>query len=135
MGTLRPLTPDLARIAAEDYNEIPEQIESELGELKEWIKDTPHLNARTDDQFLVSYLRGCKHNLEKTKEKIDTFYMIKNTLPDILTNRDPIENKKILEILNLGTALPLKPIREFGPIVSIFRKFYYLILFIKKFNI
>lgn len=122
MVNLRLLTPELAKIAAEKYNEVPERIESDLKALKEWIKKTPHLKARTDDQFLVSYLRGCKHSLEKTKQRIDAFYTIKMGLPEILNNRDPIEIKKILEILNMGVCLPLKSVKEFGPVVSIFRE-------------
>lgn len=57
MNNIRPLPPALALKALAELNEFPERIESELSSLKEWISKTPHLKARTDDQFLMAFLR------------------------------------------------------------------------------
>lgn len=57
---VRPLTSELAILAADELNETPVRLQSDLNALKEWIKQSPHLIVRTDDQFLVTFLRGCK---------------------------------------------------------------------------
>lgn len=51
------MPPTLALKALVELNEFPERIDSELKSLKEWISKTPHLKARTDDQFLMAFLR------------------------------------------------------------------------------
>lgn len=57
-------------------------------------------NVITDDQWLMAFLRGCKFSLEKTKEKIDLFYSVRQLAPDMhnIKHTDPIFE----EILSLG---------------------------------
>lgn len=74
MINVRPLSPDLAALAKRELNETPERLVSDLLSLKEWIKQSPHLRVRTDDQFLVTFLRGCKFSLDKAKQKFDLYY-------------------------------------------------------------
>jgi hypothetical protein len=47
------------------------------------------LKSRTNDQFLVAFLRGCKHSIEKAKQKLDLFYSVRQHAPEIMSNRDP----------------------------------------------
>jgi hypothetical protein len=58
MPNIRPLNDALAKMAALELGETPEKIESGLASMKDWLIHTPHINARTDDQFLVVFLRG-----------------------------------------------------------------------------
>lgn len=53
-----------------------------------------------DDQWLIAFLRGCKFSLERTKEKLDLYYAIRKTAPDLyrIHHKDPLFN----EILELG---------------------------------
>lgn len=44
---IRPLTPELAKIAKDELNENPNQVASDLQHLKDWISKQPHLRART----------------------------------------------------------------------------------------
>lgn len=37
----------------------------------------------TDDQWLAVFLRGCKHRLEQAKEKLDLYYSLRTTAPEI----------------------------------------------------
>ncbi|XP_077291627.1 retinol-binding protein pinta-like [Arctopsyche grandis] len=104
---LRELSPELAKIAREELNEDPNRIEQDLQALKDWLAKQPHLNARTDDQWLIAFLRGCKYSLERTKEKLDMFYTLRTAAPEICQVKDPMD-PKIQELLNIGTTLPLK---------------------------
>jgi hypothetical protein len=54
-----------------------------------------------EDTHLLTFLRGCKFSLEKTKAKFDLYYTIKAACPDWFQNWDP-EDQKIKEMLALG---------------------------------
>lgn len=108
MSTLaiRPLNSSLQVIAREQLHEEPDKIQENLDMLKEWIKKSAHLKSRTDDQFLVTFLRGCKYSLEQSKKKIDMFYTLRTHIPEMLNNRDPMD-EKLHEVIKLGVGLPL----------------------------
>lgn len=98
---IRPLSPALQKVACEQLFEEPEKIAEMVEMFKNWINKSPHLKARTDDQFLVTFLRACKYSLEKTKIKFDTFYTLRTHMPEWTQDVDP--NKlRLKEILNLG---------------------------------
>ncbi|KAI4466012.1 alpha-tocopherol transfer protein-related [Holotrichia oblita] len=103
---VRPLSKELQAKAIAELNENPERIPEDIEYIKEWLRKQPHLNARMDDQLILSYLRGCKFSLEKTKTKLDALYTLKGLLPEFFSNRDPFR-KEIQAILKLGLNLPL----------------------------
>jgi CRAL/TRIO domain len=109
---IRPLDPALQKKANEELNEDPERIQKDLDALREWIKKSPHIKARDDDQFLVNFLRGCKYSLEKVKTKFDLYHTLKTHVPELTRNRDPL-NEKVLGAIRQGVGIPL-PILE-GP--------------------
>ncbi len=57
---IRPLNPSLQAVAREQLYEESHKIQENLDILKEWIRKSAHLRTRTDDQFLITFLRGCK---------------------------------------------------------------------------
>lgn len=103
---VRTLNSNLKVIAYEELNEEPEKIKEHLDLLKEWLKKSVHIHARTNDQFLVAFLRGCKYSLDRTKKKIDMYYTLRTHIPELIKDRDPLD-KKTSEIIKLGVALPL----------------------------
>ncbi|EDW30305.1 GL17893 [Drosophila persimilis] len=89
---IRALTPELQQTANEQLHEVPDRLEADLEAFKTWIKQQPHLNSRTDDQFLVAFLRGCKFSLERAKSKLDKYYTLRTKYPDhfnVTTTRGP----------------------------------------------
>lgn len=123
--SLRPLPPDLEEIARTDLNEDPLRSVKDIQAIKEWLNKQPHLAARdgehlgcqwsfttssnlnifflfiTDDQWILTFLRGCKFSLERTKEKMDTYYTMRTLLPEFFHNRDPMR-PEVQELLRLG---------------------------------
>lgn len=93
MAQIKPLTPELQKIAETELGEIPARVNSDLQALKEWLERQPHLKARTDDQFLIQFLRGCKYSLEKAKEKLDCLYTLKTKFPEEF-NVEDVTNKR-----------------------------------------
>lgn len=108
MVNIRPLSAGLQQIAEVELNEKPEEIETELAALREWLAKSPYLKARTDDQTLVTFLRSCKHSLEATKKKLDSFYTVRQALPEVFANH--VINEKFIEQLKLGVNVPLPKI-------------------------
>uniref|UniRef100_A0A182PGB9 CRAL-TRIO domain-containing protein n=1 Tax=Anopheles epiroticus TaxID=199890 RepID=A0A182PGB9_9DIPT len=106
MVNLRPISAALHEKAKRELNERPERIEEDLAALRQWLARTPHIRARIDDQFLVTFLRGCKYSLERAKEKIDMFYSVRTAIPELMRNRDP-NRERVREIVRLGVGLPL----------------------------
>ncbi|XP_065367112.1 alpha-tocopherol transfer protein-like [Calliphora vicina] len=121
MAKVRPLPPNLQKVAIEELNEDPKRLEADIESLKTWIKQQPHLNARTDDQFLLAFLRGCKFSLEKAKSKIDKYYTLRSKFPEFFTLGD-VNDPKYQEIVRLGVGLVLpKPLNEDGPRIMLIR--------------
>lgn len=104
---IRPLSSELQAISKAELNEIPERVEADVDHLRQWISHQPHLRAKTDDQWLLSMLRGCKFSLQKAKEKIDSYYTMRTSVPEYFFNRDPYL-PEIQKILKLGLYLPLE---------------------------
>lgn len=100
------LSPELQRLAREELNEDPKRREKDIQAVREWLVKQPHLNARTDRQLILRYLRGCKFSLERTKAKLDMYYTCKGALPDMFKGRDP-QNPKLRSIIKLGLMFPL----------------------------
>lgn len=98
---IRPLNECLQKVAQEELNEDPKLIESDLQAFKEWIEQQPHLKARTTDQFLIAFLRGCKYSLEKAKSKLENYYTLKEKYPEFL-KRPNLEDEKFRKLLKKG---------------------------------
>ncbi|CAH2066478.1 unnamed protein product, partial [Iphiclides podalirius] len=102
----RELSPELAKIAKAELNENPKQTPEDVRILKEWILKQTHLKARTDDQWLVAILRGCKFSLERVKAKLDLYYTLRTTAPEVTMCLKPTE-PNFLAFLRLGTCVIL----------------------------
>jgi hypothetical protein len=101
------LSPELQERARVELNEDPKRRAGDIEAIRVWMKKQPHINGRTDDAFILMYLRNCKFSLERTKEKIDKFYTVKTALPDWFKNRD-LDDPTHMEALQMGMFLPLK---------------------------
>ncbi|CAG9567044.1 unnamed protein product [Danaus chrysippus] len=107
---LRQLCPELAEKAKLELNEDPKTIETDIQHIKDWLAKQPHLKVRTDDQWLLAFIRGCKHSLERTKEKLDLFYTLRTVAPEIykVKHNDPLFNT----IMDFGSYLILPKLEK-----------------------
>lgn len=104
---IRPVSKDLQRVAKEELNEDESTVQKNINDLRYWILHQPHLKARANnDQLLLTFLRGSKHNLTRAKAKIDTFYTIRTALPELFEDRD-VKTERIRDVLRLGVGVPL----------------------------
>uniref|UniRef100_A0A1I8Q142 CRAL-TRIO domain-containing protein n=1 Tax=Stomoxys calcitrans TaxID=35570 RepID=A0A1I8Q142_STOCA len=119
MAQIKPLPEQLQKIAIEELKEIPSRLPEDLQALRTWIEQQPHLKARTNDQFLIQFLRGCKYSLVRAKEKIDLYFTLKTKYPQIFGLSD-LDEEKFKHCFNLGcfTFLP-RPLHDNGPRIVI----------------
>ncbi|XP_034236646.1 retinol-binding protein pinta-like [Thrips palmi] len=103
---IRELSPELAERAKKELGEDPARRQEDIDHVKAWLAKQSFLNANTDDQWILTFLRGCKFSLERTKAKLDSYYTMRTLLPEFFSNRDPML-PEIQEILKLGLCFPL----------------------------
>lgn len=84
MLDIRPLNSELQKIATDCLNETEEKIIEGIAKLREWIANSPYLKARTDEQFLIAFLRFSRHDLNKAKRQLDAFYTLRTKIPEII---------------------------------------------------
>ncbi|KAK9510178.1 hypothetical protein O3M35_005019 [Rhynocoris fuscipes] len=85
-----------------EINYSRKQMELDLEQLKEWLKDQHHLpecRLTEKDNFLTNYLTGCKGSLETVKRKLDAYYTLRGK-SEVYSNRDPLneEYRKICDL-------------------------------------
>uniref|UniRef100_A0A182RXC8 CRAL/TRIO N-terminal domain-containing protein n=1 Tax=Anopheles funestus TaxID=62324 RepID=A0A182RXC8_ANOFN len=106
MITVRPIPECLKRKAAEELNEKESILAEELEMLKIWIRQSGHIRGRMEEQFLLGFLRSCKHSMERVKQKLDTYYTIRSVLPEVMRNRDPLD-PFLRKVIKMGVTVPL----------------------------
>ncbi|XP_050080763.1 retinol-binding protein pinta-like [Anopheles maculipalpis] len=106
MIPVRPIPECLKRKAAEELNEQEAIIAEELAMIKTWMRQSGHIRGRMEEQFLLGFLRSCKHSMERVKEKLDTYYTIRSVLPEVMRNRDPLD-PFVRKVIKMGVTVPL----------------------------
>lgn len=91
---------------------------SAISEIRNWLLDNPYLNAKTDDRSILMFLRGCKFNINKTKQKITNYYKMRAEIPEWFSNRDP-QLPEIQELIRIGVFVPLRKYQDNRLIVII----------------
>ncbi|GJQ86152.1 hypothetical protein Trydic_g13433 [Trypoxylus dichotomus] len=104
--SIRPLSKELQAKAKNELNEDPKRVQEDIKYIREWLGQQKHIKARIEDQWLLTFLRGCKFSLERTKEKLDMYYAMRSIIPEFLAKRDPFD-PITQELLSLGAFVPL----------------------------
>ncbi|XP_053617231.1 alpha-tocopherol transfer protein-like [Plodia interpunctella] len=104
--TLEQPTGEMWQKIREELNENADTKDADLAHIKEWLKKEPHLPDEFDDQRIMTFLRGCKFSLEKTKRKLDMYFTMRTAVPEFFTDRD-VNRPELQEILNMVQMPPL----------------------------
>jgi len=85
---IRELSPALLEVAKKELFEEPKRRAADVQAIRDWLKKQSHIVAQPDDQTIVSFLRGCKFSLERTKEKLDMYYTMRTAAPEFFGERN-----------------------------------------------
>ncbi|XP_054707759.1 retinaldehyde-binding protein 1-like [Uloborus diversus] len=77
-----------------EINENEEEVTTKLNLLKKLLSDLENLNANTNDEFLLRFLRGSKFDVDKAFSRIRNYYSVRKKRADLFERCYP-------------TALPL----------------------------
>ncbi|XP_039279354.1 alpha-tocopherol transfer protein isoform X2 [Nilaparvata lugens] len=111
------LNEEWSQKAFKELNETPEAIRNGLAELKKLISE-PNLNAKTDDAFLLRFLRAKKFDVPKAFFTLQRYYQMKYESPELF--KVPRPSKK-LHILDMQCQNMLEQRDNNGSRVYIFR--------------
>ncbi|KAF5284136.1 hypothetical protein FQR65_LT00136 [Abscondita terminalis] len=122
----RVLPDHLQKIVEEELGEVPSRVGEDIRAIREWLEKQPHIIARTDDQTILLFLRGCKFRLQTVKEKMEEYYALRSLITDHCVDKDPMSEdmQKVLNSPGYFTALRVVipcPVNEHGPQLFIVR--------------
>ncbi|XP_063219070.1 clavesin-2 [Bacillus rossius redtenbacheri] len=104
--TLIQPSPEMQLHIRGELNEDEDTRDSDLEHIKDWLSKQPHLPHFDDDGRIMTFLRGCKFSLEKTKRKLDMYFTMRAAIPEFFTNRD-VNRPELQEILKIVRIPPL----------------------------
>ncbi|XP_046609735.1 retinol-binding protein pinta isoform X1 [Neodiprion virginianus] len=106
--------------AALNLNEHEHDREKNISEMRQWILENKDLHTRTDDFYILRFLRGCKFDMKKAKMKFRNYHELRATVPEWFANRDPLL-PELQEMFQMGVFLPLRKFDHEGRLVVIIR--------------
>ncbi|XP_066148906.1 alpha-tocopherol transfer protein-like [Euwallacea fornicatus] len=118
--TLVQPSPEMQIHIRKVLNEDVDRRQSDLEHIKEWLLKQPHLPDTWDDSRLMTFLRGCKFSLEKTKRKLDMYFTMRTACPEFFANRD-ITRPELRHIASLGHIPPLPGLTPDGKRIIVMR--------------
>lgn len=98
----------------EEINEsAPNKCQENKESIKQWMATQPHLPKNYDERILNSFIRGCKHDVERAKRKLDHYFSYRTIMPEIFSNRDPT-SEEFKQMKNYFVAFPLPELTADG---------------------
>ncbi|XP_064640509.1 alpha-tocopherol transfer protein-like [Lineus longissimus] len=113
--------------AREELHECPEERASQIETLRNWVKQQPHLTCRTDDHFLLRFLRRSKFNQLLAQKLVENFVMIRcspsHGVPGWFRGNN-LNNTELMRMLEMGRSIPLPGRDEQGRKVILIHSVY-----------
>lgn len=108
------------KIAEIELNETDEARESSIKKIRDWVLANPAIKkCRTDDLFLLRFLRVCKYNVPRACAKLENFLIIHQEFPAWFRNVS-IDDPGVRQLLESGYVVPLPERDRYGRLVLFF---------------
>ncbi|KAK7863563.1 hypothetical protein R5R35_011186 [Gryllus longicercus] len=109
----------------EELREAPGLLTQGVVHVQAWYRRQPHLPQPSDgkpldEQLIRVFLRGCKHDLERTKRKIDAYFTSRGTVPALFQRRDP-RGERLQRAMDILHVFPLPRLTAAGHRVTVHR--------------
>ncbi|KAF4527154.1 hypothetical protein B566_EDAN007202 [Ephemera danica] len=110
--TLQHASPEQLKDVLRELNEgSPEKRDASLAHLKTWLTSQLHLPNQIDERMLLSFVRGCKHDLNRTKSKLDAYFTARGEAPELFADRDPLGD----DVKNMFATMDVFPMERLTP--------------------
>jgi len=104
----------LEQLAEEELGETEEVRACTLNEMKHWLQSQPHIhNCRTDDNFLLRFLRMQKFRVDKSCAVLEKYTLMREEYPWYFRNLD-ISRPELKELVLSGFMFVLPERDSFG---------------------
>lgn len=108
------------KIAEVELHETDEIRESSLKQIRDWVIANPAIKqCRTDNLFLLRFLRVCKFNVARACAKLENFLTIHQEFPTWFHNVT-IDDPGVRCVLESGYVVPLPERDRYGRLVLFF---------------
>ncbi|XP_013395981.1 alpha-tocopherol transfer protein-like, partial [Lingula anatina] len=91
------LTPELQDKAKNELNEDPEWRSKDVAALRDMVNKYTGLKCRTDDAFLLRFLRARKFDHQRAFDLLLNYFKKRKENPDIFENFTPLNLKHMFE--------------------------------------
>ncbi|XP_070533460.1 alpha-tocopherol transfer protein-like [Ptychodera flava] len=88
-GYQSSLSHELLEKAKKELNEDPSKTEQKLHDLRQMFKKRPDIKFRTDDTFLLRYLRVRKFNVERAYKTLVHYYEVRDQFKELYADYTP----------------------------------------------
>ena len=120
--TLKQLNDSDLALARNELNEKDaEQIDQDIEIIRQWLLKQTYMKSRSDDAFILSFLRAAKFNYTRTQEMIKKFWLHRLETIEYFIGRNLNEDSVLLEIADTMFFVPLPQPDAQGRIVLIER--------------
>ncbi|XP_077989776.1 alpha-tocopherol transfer protein-like [Glandiceps talaboti] len=99
------LSQALQERAERELNETAESRESGFREMRERMKSRPDIHFRSDEAFLLRFLRARKFDVDRAFKNLVRYYEIRTSYPAVFDDLKPSNNKHIFD-MGMNFTLP-----------------------------
>ncbi|KAF2879412.1 hypothetical protein ILUMI_26761 [Ignelater luminosus] len=111
MSLLQGPTPQQMEAIRAELGEDPDRLQHNIQLLQKWISCQVHLPRDYDNNLLPVFLRGCKHNLERAKKKLEMYFIVRTKVPELFGDREPTKElmERYTKMIKIATLPKLTP--------------------------
>ncbi|XP_064640896.1 alpha-tocopherol transfer protein-like [Lineus longissimus] len=104
--------------ARKELMEDPRERASQIESMRSWIKQQAHFHCRTDDRFLLRFLRAGKFSILRAQKILSNYLDVRTRLPEWFKDVDPRDHN-MMKALDKGTIVPLGKDKEGRQVVLV----------------
>ncbi|XP_067015696.2 alpha-tocopherol transfer protein-like [Anabrus simplex] len=118
--TLQRPSPKNTEALYEEFQVNRQSIDEAVEKLRQWLRSQPHLPEMNDGRRLERVLTTCKFSIVRAQQCLDQYFSLRNLLPEILRDRDPL-GESLQAAIDVLTFVPLPRLTPDGYRVSVFK--------------
>ncbi|KAJ8921241.1 hypothetical protein NQ315_013713, partial [Exocentrus adspersus] len=103
-----------------DINEDKDRLQHKEKLLQTWLNYRPHFPKNYDRKVVRSFLRNCKHDMEKVKTKLECYYATRHLYQELYSNRSTFACD-IIQALDTINMVPLPKLNAKGSRIFVFK--------------